>query len=449
VLYKATLVIYDPESNGVLLDDTDGCRALPYVEVAVSEPGIVAPVNAAVRERFGLDVITLRYVPTGRSREDDSVDAVFFMEVLEPRDVSAHGGRWVARGEVVGIRFETTHAAHVESFMRAVSGDRQVHPLRAEWAKPGWFRDAAAWIEVTLEGLGYPVAGRVEQVRHWNISSIARVPTVRGDIWFKAVPPFFAHEGALMRVLSESSNRVPKVVAADPSRGWILMEAYSEPHLTDVVRMADALQVLAGLQRDWVRRTDKLIAIDCPDRRLETLPADAVRLLQRRDVRGRIDPARVGELNAALDDLPSLCAALVSFGVPETLMHGDFHRGNVATSGGLTILVDWTDGCVGHPFFDLATALPDGGEDRQTLLSTYLEAWTELASIAQLHDAFAIADCLACLHHAVSYQRIVDGIEPGERWELGGVVHRYGVERFLDKHQVAAEAASRSASGRG
>src|SRR5438477_2563449 len=138
------------------------------------------------------------------------------------------------------------------------------------------------------------------------------------------------------------------------------------------------------------------------------------------------------------------CRSCARYGVPETLLHGDFHRGNVATSGGRTMLVDWTDGCVGHPFFDLATALPDDGKHRETLLSAYLEGWAELTPIAQLRDAFTIADCLACLHHAVSYQRILDGIEPGERWELGGAVHRFAVERFLDKHGAASVAASRS-----
>ena len=64
VLYKASFIVYDSARDGVLLEETDGCVALPRVEVAVSEPGMVAPINAAVRERFGLDVITLRYVPT-------------------------------------------------------------------------------------------------------------------------------------------------------------------------------------------------------------------------------------------------------------------------------------------------------------------------------------------------------------------------------------------------
>ena len=42
MLYKATLVIYDPGRDSVLLEETDECVALPRVEVAVSEPGIVA-----------------------------------------------------------------------------------------------------------------------------------------------------------------------------------------------------------------------------------------------------------------------------------------------------------------------------------------------------------------------------------------------------------------------
>ena len=156
MLYKATLVIYDSTRPGVLLEETDGCDTLPCVEVAVSEPGIVAPLNVAVQERFGLDVITLRYVPTGRSRADDSVDAVFFMETRDRLDASVSGGRWVGRGEISGIEFERTAGPQVESFMRDVSSDGHVHPLRAEWAKAGWFRDITAcrrrWCMATFIG---------------------------------------------------------------------------------------------------------------------------------------------------------------------------------------------------------------------------------------------------------------------------------------------------------
>ena len=114
--------------------DASRCRAS---RLLFSEPGTVAPLNAAVGERFGLGVITLRYVPTGRSRADDSVDAVFLMETRDRLDASVSGGRWVGRGEISGIEFERTAGPHVESFMRAVSSDGQVHPLRAEWAKAG------------------------------------------------------------------------------------------------------------------------------------------------------------------------------------------------------------------------------------------------------------------------------------------------------------------------
>ena len=311
MLYKATLVIYDSTRPGVLLEETDGCDTLPYVEVAVSEPGIVAPLNVAVQERFGLDVITLRYVPTGRSRADDSVDAVFFMETRDRLDASVSGGRWVGRGEISGIEFERTAGPHVESFMRDVSSDGQVHPLRAEWAKAGWFRDIAAWIEATLERSGYALTGRVEQVRHVGIL-VARIPAIAEPAQCRRHALALAHHQRSTSRLNigtdAASNVVPVVVAVEPARGWTLMEAFAQPETRGVATIADALQVLAGLQRKWVGRTDELLGIGCPDRRLETVPVAAVQLMQRDDVRYRIDPSRRAEVDAALDDLPELCA---------------------------------------------------------------------------------------------------------------------------------------------
>src|SRR3712207_8428493 len=46
-------------------------------------------------------------------------------------------------------------------------------------------------------------------------------------------------------------------------------------------------------------------------------------------------------------------------GIGDTLVHGDFHPGNVRVDGASITLIDWGDAFVGHPGFD-ALRLTDG-----------------------------------------------------------------------------------------
>ena len=82
------------------------------------------------------------------------------------------------------------------------------------------------WARRTIESGGRSVTGEPQQFRHWSIASIWRIPTDGGDAWFKAVPPMFAREGAVIDLLAPSMpEHLPELIAMDAARGWTLMEA--------------------------------------------------------------------------------------------------------------------------------------------------------------------------------------------------------------------------------
>ena len=59
--------------------------------------------------------------------------------------------------------------------------------------------------------------------------------------------------------------------------------------------------------------------------------------------------------------LPDRVAAVAACGVPDTLVHGDFHPGNVAGRPDDYVILDWGDSFVGHPLLDeLPFVVPAG-----------------------------------------------------------------------------------------
>ena len=86
---------------------------------------------------------------------------------------------------------------------------------RLPWERPDWVAEATSWIRERVE-----VTGEIEQphVRWW--STVLRVPTAGGDLFFKAVAPVHHFEAPLTARLSElQPGRVPDVVDVDSGRG--------------------------------------------------------------------------------------------------------------------------------------------------------------------------------------------------------------------------------------
>jgi aminoglycoside phosphotransferase (APT) family kinase protein len=176
--------------------------------------------------------------------------------------------------------------------------------------------------------------------------------------------------------------------------------------------------VLARLQQAWIGRESELFAAGCTDRRLATLPAAIDELLASEMVRTGLSRDERLRLAAFANEVPARIEELRACGIPETLLHGDFHPGNIARDGEQTVIYDWTDGCVGHPFFDMPTFLPRDPVDRAALLEVYLGEWRTFAGADLIDRAWELAEPLACIHHALSYMRILDAVEPSLRSEF-------------------------------
>jgi hypothetical protein len=57
------------------------------------------------------------------------------------------------------------------------------------WTDARWLADVKAWLDRQLEEIGLQSTGAIEQphVRAW--STVPRVPTTGGDVWFEANIP--------------------------------------------------------------------------------------------------------------------------------------------------------------------------------------------------------------------------------------------------------------------
>jgi hypothetical protein len=311
-------------------------------------------------------------------------------------------------------------------------------PLRPRWARDGWYRRAAGWMGDRLAGLGRPPTAPVAQVRHWGISALLRTATDGGAVWLKAVFPPFHHEPGVTALLAASFPAdVPAVLATEPEEGWLLLDDLGARTVERDGGEADwraAPPQLVAIQRAMEDRIGELEALACPRRPLADLPGEIQRIVTEEPRLPGVSLDVAGSA-AAVERTRSAVATVGRLGLPDTLVHGDFHAGNVALSDGRTVIFDWSDAAIGNPLVDAVTWLDriDDPAVRDRTWEAFAAAWSLPEDPDRsLHDAALTA---GAAYQVVSYAGILRHLEPNRRLENAD-----GLEDYLGRLVTPVEA---------
>ena len=412
-----------PAEPRILFLRSDRAWRLPRVAsrgLWVANAEVIVP---AFEHRLGTKPWLLRQLRFDEDEAEKRLEAVFEFALRDPGWQAPAHGRWVGRGELDALRLRDEDqrelvAAYLDSLARDEAPER-----RAPWARLGWLEDVRRWLEPEVARLGHSIRA-IEQWKQWSISSVLRIETDGPLLYFKvsARLPLFVEEASVTAMLAARfPGYVPAPLAVEPERGWFLL-----PEFADLIGWHPSLEVheelfrrYAGLQRRSAGLTAELLADGCLDRRLGVLETQIDPLLADPEAVARLTADEVAELRRLAPTLKEACRRLADCGLPDTLVHGDLHPGNVARLDGELAYFDWTDACIAHPFFDLHSLQwqPDEAT-RAALLEAYLGAWEGVESPERLREAAALAAAVTPLHHAVSYRTIVANLEPDARSEL-------------------------------
>jgi len=303
------------------------------------------------------------------------------------------------------------------------------------WEQADWLDEAVGWVEAELARLGRRATGEVQQphVRPW--STVLRIPTAEGEVWFKACMPALAHEAAVVGLLSRRRpDCLPELLAADVARGWML-QADGGPRLRELLeetqdhgRWTEIMPRYAQLQIDAAEIVQELRHVGAPDRGLAALPAAFEELLVRqRD----LEPSAVAQLRERASRIRELCRELGALRLPETIQHDDLHSGNVFVRDGRYLFIDWGDACVSHPFLTLHVTmrvlayelgLAAGARELDRFRDAYLEPWTAFRPATDLVSALPAADLLGALCRALNWQLVAEASPPADRGEYDEAV---------------------------
>ena len=358
--------------------------ALPPLEVEVPWWPDVSNVVSATRRAYGIEIVVLRLLRASTDRR--------------------HGGEVTYLAEA--------EEAPKEALQPWLGPDPLAdQPHRQAWARPGGRGEHLAWAAGRLAEEGRPATGPAEQIKTWNLSALWRIPTGEGRVWLKATPPFLGHEGAVASLVGPRS--APVLLGFRP--GLVLMEeiAGEDNFETTGPALRPMVEMLTGLQQVLCHRTNEVLATGAPDRRLHVM---AVRIEQVADAWGHeLRPEERAALDGLICGLEKRLSAIMECGVPDTLVHGDFHPGNVRGPLDHYVILDWGDAYLGPPLVDeLAFTRPLGADDRAAARRWFADAWRSAVPGCEPERAADLLQPVLPLYAAVVYDDFCANIEPDE-----------------------------------
>jgi hypothetical protein len=284
--------------------------------------------------------------------------------------------------------------------------------------------------------LGRSVAA-IEQshVRPWG--TVFRVVTDAGTLWFKASIAPLAYEVPLLDELgAHRRDSVPRLLAADEARAWMLMEDAGtrltelHPGGPPIELWEEFLPQYAQLQLDVAPAAEPLIAAGVPDRRAPQLLEGFLRVLDddrlvRPAEAAALAEAELARVRTLVPMLAEAIEAVAGLGLPDSVQHDDLHAWNVCVGDGGYRFIDWGDACVAQPLLSLYVPLahaPEGGTERAR--DAYLEPWTALRPRAELLAACDAAVLVAQVTGMLKWELINSALTDEERAGYEDVIPR-------------------------
>jgi hypothetical protein len=337
------------------------------------------------------------------------------------------------------------------------------------WTQPEWLAGARAWIEDAVTRSGTRLTGPIDQFHIYPWSTVMRLPTGAGRLFFKATAPLSAVETRITPLLARAHPHViTPVVAVDPRRGWMITRDAGQM-LRALLKTPEDLRILepalprfAEIQLEWTRRVDELLALGALDHRLAGLPARFNNLLTQRHLllsgEHGLSEIQYHRLVETAPRYAQLCQRLAAHPVPISLHHDDFHDGNIFVlpgEAGAPVHItfsDWGDSCAAHPFSSLLILMrslndrvgfPESATEKPETLpaelnrlrDVYLEPFTIYEPLPRLREAFNLAWRVGMVARALSWKETIDSLAEPYRSK-----YAYTVPAWLGEYLLASEA---------
>ncbi|MFD1737631.1 phosphotransferase [Bacillus salitolerans] len=407
---KTTVIIWaDTEVKHVLMVQVEKGWSLPEVSEGPHNSTNLQALQKAIKDQLGYKVALGRQLLKNRDEHRGLTAYVYEAQLLQ-EDIQH--ARWFKKEDFTGTITDDKYV----KVLNAWFDETEIPNLRAPWFQGHFYQKAEAWIDSEVRQAGLSISGDIQQIKATDYSLVMLVPTIGGNLYFKATGTAARYEASISQYLDKKyPGKSTAILAVNERTGWFLMNDMGGSPLRivkDKEIWQQAILEYAKFQIDEIKSSHKLIQIGVPDRRISKLKDDINMHLEGMCDTG-LSPEQKEKVMKLQPELLEMCDELEALLPIYTLDHGDLHSANIQLVNESYVFLDWGDAVVTHPFFSTRVFWNSIFELVETesewiamideFRPIYLEPWTEFAPMEKLEKALRMSDQLGCIHRALSW----------------------------------------------
>ncbi|KAI0561436.1 Aminoglycoside phosphotransferase [Gracilaria domingensis] len=395
--------------------------------------------HEVVKAETGLGVFVLRPLWVRPDSQYGLEEVVLLAEIVDDSLAVAKGYEWISRDEALETEWvKIDHCFDIKEHLSSALDNNsrsQLERNRMPWRFPGWFGKTLTWIGSALSDQNLEVEGPVSVVRNTFLSCIMkfkvryvgarRVDTVLQDniVFVKAGNPKLLRVPAICAISAILPDISPRLLAVNASRN-LYMEGNVRFNDSASIRADLLMKTLATFQKRSTSHLKELKSAGVPAYTVEWVRTNIRKILGYSLLDRCKDGNSVTRLRANMSRLELCFEELESYRIPDTLLHGDFHSGNVgsAVDNAYYHILDWNSAYIGHPFCDFAvmrSSEDEPEEEQETAEQTYFQYWNKYGNKDTLQR---VSNLALIAYFCIELHRLQDVSEAVETEDYESVV---------------------------
>ena len=282
---------------------------------------------------------------------------------------------------------------------------------RGPFSRTGWIDDAQYWIRQSLRQPQLIFSDDIQQFHAGSSLSLGRFQSDSGTAyWLKAVGYPNTHELKVTQTLACLCPELlpPFIAAREDWNAWVTEEV-GQPLESNFGRfeLERSVRCLADLQIATTAHLDTLLDAGCFDLRTTGLRRHLPSLIEylasamTRQTSNRVPPMPSDRLDALGLLLKKATIKLEMLCIPDAIVHNDINSGNILLDNSRVVFIDWSEACIGNPFFTFQNLLAYASESDEfgswgpNITQIYVERWSSILSRDQIELAIILSRPLA------------------------------------------------------
>ena len=267
------------------------------------------------------------------------------------------------------------------------------------WSQENWYVDVFNWVSKAFESNDLGTIVDIDDNRFWELSHTIMFKTDKNSEYvFKAsdTSGVFANEANISELMLQIVPAyLPRVVASDKAKGWVLTEKIGCCNDEDNFKNYDAnncqlYDIVSNFHIDSMNHMQKAKDFKVPVKDLNWVLEITKKTIENHKALN-LKNNTVSDMIDSLPKFEDRIKKINSFEISNTLIHGDLHECNVMWHNDRFYLFDWADICISFPLLELRDLYYKknyGAPDATSSLNAYFNPWKSLMDIHAVHECW-------------------------------------------------------------